>query len=285
MGSRSEPLVAFLELGRQALFIPLRDDNSLKSIPFQYVTVGLIAVNVLVYLLEVGGLSNAAVASFGGHAARAVRGCDSASTRIRSAMKVCRSTSSHAPHLHVLSCRRVPSHRQHAVPVGVRRQRRGRHGARPVSHFLSCCAGFSPACSTPGSCPASDMPLIGASGAVAGVIAAYLMLHPRVNVWVLAFKIIPLRITAGSGPGDLGRHPDHYGGHAGPRPGGLVGAYRRPHRRGRAHRFYAPPWRAAVRPGRAPYLSAGNAVFARCGSRFAPRTVNRRPIDLHSSRP
>jgi membrane associated rhomboid family serine protease len=45
--------------------------------------------------------------------------------------------------------------------------------------------------------PDSDMPLIGASGAVAGVIAAYLMLHPHVSVWVLAFKVIPLRITAG----------------------------------------------------------------------------------------
>jgi membrane associated rhomboid family serine protease len=45
--------------------------------------------------------------------------------------------------------------------------------------------------------PDSEMPLIGASGAVAGVIAAYLMLHPHVSVWVLAFKIIPLRITAG----------------------------------------------------------------------------------------
>jgi membrane associated rhomboid family serine protease len=45
--------------------------------------------------------------------------------------------------------------------------------------------------------PDSDLPLIGASGAVAGVIAAYLMLHPRVGVWVLAFKVIPLRITAG----------------------------------------------------------------------------------------
>ena len=40
------------------------------------------------------------------------------------------------------------------------------------------------------------LPLIGASGAVAGVIAAYLMLHPRVLVWVLAFRFIPLRITA-----------------------------------------------------------------------------------------
>jgi len=43
---------------------------------------------------------------------------------------------------------------------------------------------------------ASPFPLIGASGAVAGVIAAYLMLHPRVRVWVLAFRILPLRVPA-----------------------------------------------------------------------------------------
>jgi membrane associated rhomboid family serine protease len=44
--------------------------------------------------------------------------------------------------------------------------------------------------------PDSQLPLIGASGAVAGVIAAYLLLHPRVLVWVLAFRIIPLHISA-----------------------------------------------------------------------------------------
>jgi membrane associated rhomboid family serine protease len=44
--------------------------------------------------------------------------------------------------------------------------------------------------------PTSKLPLIGASGAVAGVIGAYLILHPRVMVWVLAFRFIPLRISA-----------------------------------------------------------------------------------------
>jgi membrane associated rhomboid family serine protease len=44
--------------------------------------------------------------------------------------------------------------------------------------------------------PDPRIPLIGASGAVAGVIAAYLMLHPRVRVWVLALRFIPLRIPA-----------------------------------------------------------------------------------------
>jgi membrane associated rhomboid family serine protease len=42
----------------------------------------------------------------------------------------------------------------------------------------------------------SEQPLIGASGAIAGVVVAYLMLHPHVKLWVLAFMRIPLRIPA-----------------------------------------------------------------------------------------
>jgi membrane associated rhomboid family serine protease len=42
----------------------------------------------------------------------------------------------------------------------------------------------------------SWVPLVGASGAVAGVIAAYLLLHPGVRVWVLVLRVIPMRITA-----------------------------------------------------------------------------------------
>ena len=96
--------------------------------------------------------------------------------------------------------------------------------------------------------PDSDMPLIGASGAVAGVIAAYLMLHPRVNVWVLAFKVIPLRITAGLVLGiwvitqvfmvampDLG--PMAWWAHIGGLIAGAVLIV-----------VHAPPWRAVVRP-------------------------------------
>jgi membrane associated rhomboid family serine protease len=44
--------------------------------------------------------------------------------------------------------------------------------------------------------PGSRQPLIGASGAISGVIIAYLMLYPRVRIWGLAFKAIPLRIPA-----------------------------------------------------------------------------------------
>jgi len=44
--------------------------------------------------------------------------------------------------------------------------------------------------------PKSEAPLIGASGAVAGIVAAYLLLHPRIRIWVLFLGRIPLRITA-----------------------------------------------------------------------------------------
>ena len=44
--------------------------------------------------------------------------------------------------------------------------------------------------------PESQRPLIGASGAVAGVVAAYLILYPRVKVWGLFLKGIPLYMPA-----------------------------------------------------------------------------------------
>jgi membrane associated rhomboid family serine protease len=42
----------------------------------------------------------------------------------------------------------------------------------------------------------SQAPLVGASGAVAGVLVAYLMLYPRVRVFGLIFTWLPLVIPA-----------------------------------------------------------------------------------------
>jgi membrane associated rhomboid family serine protease len=43
---------------------------------------------------------------------------------------------------------------------------------------------------------ASLAPLIGASGAIAGIVAAYFILYPYAKVWVLAFGRIPLHLNA-----------------------------------------------------------------------------------------
>ena len=44
--------------------------------------------------------------------------------------------------------------------------------------------------------PLSAAPLVGASGAVSGVLGAYLVLFPKARVWVLVAARIPLRIGA-----------------------------------------------------------------------------------------
>ncbi|HLL28243.1 MAG TPA: rhomboid family intramembrane serine protease [Xanthobacteraceae bacterium] len=44
--------------------------------------------------------------------------------------------------------------------------------------------------------PNSTVPLVGASGAIAGVVGAYLLLHPCRKIWVLAFMRIPLHLAA-----------------------------------------------------------------------------------------
>jgi membrane associated rhomboid family serine protease len=42
--------------------------------------------------------------------------------------------------------------------------------------------------------PSSNVPLVGASGAIAGVVAAYLMLRPCAKITFLAFGFVPLRL-------------------------------------------------------------------------------------------
>lgn len=44
--------------------------------------------------------------------------------------------------------------------------------------------------------PASQLPLIGASGAISGVLSAYVLLHPRVRIWALVLFGIPLPLPA-----------------------------------------------------------------------------------------
>ncbi|MFA6140788.1 MAG: rhomboid family intramembrane serine protease [Hyphomicrobium sp.] len=178
------------------MFIPLRDENSLKSIPFQYVTVGLIIVNVLVFMLEVSGMSNAAVASFG-LTPRELFGA----SILFAPDSYTDDTFAVDENATLLTYMFFHADVFHLVGNMLFLWVFGDNVEDAMGHvrflvfYLACgvFAGLFHAWMVPD----SDMPLIGASGAVAGVIAAYLMLHPHVSVWVLAFKVIPLRITAG----------------------------------------------------------------------------------------
>jgi len=178
------------------VFIPIRDENTLKSIPFQYVTVMLIAVNVIVYLLEVSGLDQSAVAGFGvtprlffgvqpspGEFPLSTEGLPypEGATLITYMFF-------HADFFH------LAGNMLFLWVFGDNVEDAMGH-VKFLFFYLAC--GVIAALFHSWMLPHSELPLIGASGAVAGVIAAYLMLHPHVGVWVLAFKVIPLRITAG----------------------------------------------------------------------------------------
>ncbi|MDX6320111.1 MAG: hypothetical protein QOD35_3511 [Nocardioidaceae bacterium] len=67
--------------------------------------------------------------------------------------------------------------------------------ARYVAFYLIC--GVIAALTFAAIIPASESPLIGASGAISGVAAAYLLLYPNARVWGFLFvPWIPLRVPA-----------------------------------------------------------------------------------------
>jgi membrane associated rhomboid family serine protease len=177
------------------IFVPVSDDNPLRFIPYQWVTVGLIAVNVAVYLAQAVGIGAAAAGSFGVVPSELLQvgifggpaygRHDTVS--LPEGVTLLTYTFFHADFLHLAS---------NMLFLWVF----GDNIEDAVGHlgflvfYLACgaVAGLVHAWMLPN----AWVPLIGASGAVAGIIAAYLVLHPHVRVWVLAFRVIPLQITA-----------------------------------------------------------------------------------------
>lgn len=177
------------------MFIPIFDDNPLRSIRFQWVTVGLIALNVIEFLFQSAGTNQAAVASFaivpseffqvgpfGGsaHGPLDVFPIPESYTFL-TYMFI------HGDIIH------LSSNMLFLWVFGDNVEDAMGH-VRFLVFYLLCgiIAGLTHAYMLPD----SQAPLIGASGAVAGVVSAYLLLHPRVRVWILAFRFIPLKISA-----------------------------------------------------------------------------------------
>jgi membrane associated rhomboid family serine protease len=176
------------------MFVPVWDENPLRSIKFQFVTVSLIVANVVVLLLQASGMPEAVIASFAvvprellqaSAAGAAIPAGDALPVPERFTLLTYMFF--HGDIIHLAS---------NMLFLWVF----GDNIEDDLGHFrflifyLLCgiFAGLAHAWMQPG----SDVPLIGASGAVAGVIAGYLILHPRVRVWVLALKFLPLRLNA-----------------------------------------------------------------------------------------
>jgi membrane associated rhomboid family serine protease len=177
------------------MFVPLHDENTLKSIRFQFVTIGLIVINILVYLFEASSLQEAAIAGFAIVPRELLDtgllpvdpGVPAAPFAVPERLTLLTYMFFHGDILH------LAGNMLFLWVFGDNVEDAMGH-IKFLIFYLACgvFAGLVHAWVV----PQSDSPLIGASGAVAGVIAAYLMLHPRVRVWVLALKAIPLRISA-----------------------------------------------------------------------------------------
>lgn len=179
------------------MFIPLHDDNPLRSISFPFVTVALILINVIVYVFFQSGL----VYNIGqaGMFDLAVVPCQLLGVD----QCIANSGQMIGPipeFITPFSYMFLHGGWMHLIGNMLFLWVFGDNVEDAMGHvmflafYLICgvFAGFTHSITA----PASTVPLIGASGAVAGVIAAYLMLHPNVLVWVLAFGAISMKLRA-----------------------------------------------------------------------------------------
>ena len=177
------------------MFVPLHDDNPLRHIRWPYVTVLLILANVVFYLLELTGKGETVAASF------AIIPNELFQVRVFGGSAKGPLDAWAVPEgLTLLSYMFLHGDPLHLAGNMLFLWVFGDNVEDAMGHlkfivfYLLC--GIIGGLVHAAVGPASKVPLIGASGAVAGVITAYVLLYPRVMVWVLAFRVIPLRITA-----------------------------------------------------------------------------------------
>src|SRR5690606_17896425 len=174
------------------MFIPLHDANEFRYIRVQYVTMAIIAVNVVAYLLTTVGTEdfvNAAVWGLG---------------YIPSTIF---DIAERPPEMVIvpddwtfLTYSFLHGDIWHLGGNMLFLWVFGDNVEDALGHFRYLV--FYLACAAAGALvhglivPDSEAPLIGASGAIAGIVAAYLILHPRVQIWVLALGRVSLRLPA-----------------------------------------------------------------------------------------
>ena len=177
---------------------PLKDDIPSRSVPF--VTCGLIALNVLIFLYQIslqGEGSQAAaraardfIFEFGLVPCRLTGECAPGGGLLPPALTVLTSMFLHGGFLH------VGGNMLYLWIFGNNVEDTLGHARFLIFYLVS---GVAAAAAQVALSAASTVPMIGASGAVAGVLGAYLLLFPRANVLTLiifGFFVRLVRIPA-----------------------------------------------------------------------------------------
>jgi len=156
--------------------IPLKDDLPTRTAPV--VTVGLIAVNILVFMYEVslGPAAENFVFSFGAIPSNLVHGLKGGAPSILAASSVLTSMFLHGGFMH------LAGNMLYLWIFGNNIEDVMGH-LRFIFFYLICgvIAAYSHALTD----PQSHVPMIGASGAISGVLGAYLLLFPHAKVLTL----------------------------------------------------------------------------------------------------
>jgi membrane associated rhomboid family serine protease len=170
------------------MFLPLRDDNPTSRFPF--VTVGLIAANVLIFLAQATaphGLEQA-VLRFGAvpYAVTHFRSLAGASA-VPPLLTLLTSMFLHGSLFHLMG------NMLYLWIFGNNIE--DRLGPFRFALFYLAC-GTAAALTHVAFAPSSRVPMIGASGAIAGVLGAYALLYPRARVRTLVFLVFYIDVVA-----------------------------------------------------------------------------------------
>ena len=174
------------------MFLPLKDTNPLRVIAFQTVTVGLIAACVATFLWQISlpqAAANEAILSFGMIPAVLFdfEELPADLAVIPAGATLVTSMFMHGGWLH------LGGNMLYLWVFGDNIEDAMGH-VKFVVFYVLC--GTAAALAHGLSDPGSISPLIGASGAISGVLGAYLLLYPRVRVIVLLFYRLPLPLPA-----------------------------------------------------------------------------------------
>jgi membrane associated rhomboid family serine protease len=173
------------------MFIPLHDDTALSVIRFQYMS-GIIAgvnVVVLVAFAHLAGGGEGVYLSFGAIPALLTdrADLDAALMLIPEPLTLVTYMFMHGGWLHLISNMLFLW-----VFADNMEDAYGHFGF--LAFYLFC--GVAAAVAHIAMWPESHVPLVGASGAVAGVLGGYLVLFPKARIWILLFMRVPIRISA-----------------------------------------------------------------------------------------
>jgi membrane associated rhomboid family serine protease len=174
------------------MLLPVYDRNPLRIIPFQFMTMSLVAVTTLIFLWETGQSEAMLQRSLlvYGLIPSVLFGTDQLDPNLApmsAPVTLVTSIFLHGDWMHLIG------NMLFLWVFGDNIEDSMGHWRFLLFYFLcGAAAGLAQAMAMPG----SQEPTVGASGAVAGILGAYLVLHPKVKVLVLAMTWFPLYVPA-----------------------------------------------------------------------------------------